>query len=102
MAWAIITIYASKCTQVDPDSYLERHRFIPDGVMEIFRCHPHWGLKNNKQNFVFNASRDWKPMEMFLDVVEDMGVTGKSGNESCSCVQYCLKGKWPGLRKTDQ
>ena len=34
------------------------------------------GLKNNKQNFIFNASRDWKPMEMFLDVVGDMGVTG--------------------------
>src|SRR6218665_3580056 len=48
-------------------------------------CHPHLGLKNNKQNFIFNASRDWKPMEMFLDVVGDMGVTGKSGNESCSC-----------------
>ena len=54
---------------------------------------PHLGLKNNKQNFIFNASRDWKPMEMFLDVVGDMGVTGKSGNESCSCVQYSLKGR---------
>ena len=42
------------------------------------------GLKNNKQYFIFNASRDWKPMEMFLDVVVDMGVTRKSGNESCS------------------
>ena len=40
---------------------------------------PHLGLKNNKQNFIFNASRDWKPMEMFLDVVGDMGVTRKSG-----------------------
>src|SRR6218665_1957036 len=48
------------------------------------------------------ASRDWKPMEMFLDVVGDMGVTGKSGNESCSCVQYSLKGKSPGHGKTDQ
>ena len=35
---------------------------------------PHLGLKNNKQNFIFNASRDWKPMEMFLNVVGDMGV----------------------------
>ena len=34
--------------------------------MEIFRCHPDLGLKDNKENFVFNASRDWKPMEMFL------------------------------------
>ena len=33
------------------------------GVTEIFRCHPHLGLKNNKQNFIFNASRDWKPMK---------------------------------------
>ena len=40
-------------------------------------------------NFIFNASRDWKPMEMFLDVVGDMGVTGKSG----SCAQYSLKGR---------
>src|SRR6218665_1950168 len=39
-----------------------------NGVTEIFRCHPHLGLKNNKQNFIFNASRDWKLMEMFLDV----------------------------------
>jgi len=59
-----------------------------DGVTEIFRCHPHLDLKNNKQNLIFNANRDWKPMEMFLDVVGDMGVTGKSGNESYSCVQY--------------
>ena len=53
-----------------------------EGVTEIFRCHPHLGLENKKQNFIFNSSRDWKPMEMFLDVVGDMGVTGKSGNES--------------------
>jgi len=65
-------------------------------------CHPHLGLKDNKENFVFNASRDWKPMEMFLDVRRYMGVTGKSGNESCSHVEYSLKGRWPGLRKTDQ
>ena len=39
------------------------------------------GLKDTKKNLVFNASRDWKPMEMFLDVRGDMGVTGKSGNE---------------------
>ena len=51
---------------------------------------PHLGLKNNKQNFIFNASRNWKPMEMFLDVIGDMGVTGKSGNESCSCVQLLM------------
>jgi len=51
-----------------------------DGVTEIFRCHPHLGPKNNKQNFIFNASRDWKPMETVLDVGGDMGVTGKSGN----------------------
>ena len=49
------------------------------------------GLEKNKQNFIFNASRDWKPMEMFLDVVGDMGVTEKSGNESCSCVQYSIQ-----------
>ena len=53
-----------------------------DGVTEIFRCLPHLGLENNNQNFIFNASRDWKPMEMFLDVVGDMGVTGKSGKDS--------------------
>ena len=29
-------------------------------------------------------------MEMFLDIGGDMGVTGKSGNESCSCDQYSL------------
>ena len=52
---------------------------------------PHLSLKNNKQNFIFNASRDWKPMEMLLDVLGDIGVTGKSGNESCSCVQDSLK-----------
>ena len=63
---------------------------------------PHFGLKDNKENFVFNASRDWKPMEIILDVGGNMGVTGKSGNESCSCVQYSLKGRWPGLAKTDQ
>ena len=45
----------------------------------------HLGLKNNKQNFIFNASREWRPMEMFLDVGGDMGVTEKSGNASCSC-----------------
>ena len=47
-----------------------------DGVTEIFRCHPHLGLKDNKENFVFNASRDWKPMEMFFDVRRYMEVTG--------------------------
>ena len=40
-------------------------------LREIFRCHPHLGLnalKDNKpkENFVFNASRDWKPMELLL------------------------------------
>jgi len=40
------------------------------------------GLKNNKECFVVNVSRDWKPMEMFLGVRGDMGVTGKSGNKS--------------------
>ena len=44
----------------------------------------------------------WKPMEMFLDVVGDMGVTGKSGNEQYSCVKYSLKERQPGLMKTDQ
>ena len=64
-----------------------------DGVTKIFRGHPHLGLKNNKQNFIFNVSRDWKPMEMFFDAGGNVGVTGKSGNESCSCVQYSLKGR---------
>ena len=50
------------------------------------------GLKDNKENFVFNTSKDWKPMEMFLDV-GDMRVTGKSGNELCIHVQYSLKGR---------
>ena len=59
----------------------------------VFRCHPHLGRKDNNQNFVFNASRDWKPVELFLDVGGDMGVTWKSGNESCSRVQYSLKGR---------
>jgi len=40
-----------------------------DGVTEIFKCHPHLGLKNNKQNFIFNASRDWKPMEMLGEFI---------------------------------
>jgi|SRR6218665_2200733 len=30
MAWAIITIYTSKCAQMDPNSYLKRQDFIPD------------------------------------------------------------------------
>jgi len=30
MAWAIITIYISKCAQMDPNSYLKRNFFIPD------------------------------------------------------------------------
>jgi len=51
------------------------------------------GLKDNKENFVFNTSKDWKPMEMFLDVRRYMGVTGKSGNESRSRVEYSLKGR---------
>ena len=47
----------------------------------------HLGLKDNKEKFVFNASRDWKPIEMFLDVRRYMGVTWKSGNESRSRVE---------------
>jgi len=47
---------------------------------------PHLGLKDNKVNFLFNASKDWKPMEMFFDVGGDMAVTEKSGNESRSRV----------------
>jgi len=43
---------------------------------QIFRCHPHLGLKDNKENFVFNVSIDWKPVEMFLNVKRYMGVTG--------------------------
>jgi len=54
---------------------------------------PPFGLKDNKQNFLFNVSGDWKPMEMFLDVGGDMRVTGKSGNELCIHVQYSLKGR---------
>ena len=46
------------------------------------------GLKDYKENFVFNASRDWKPVEMCLDVRR---VMGKSGNESCSRIEYNLK-----------
>ena len=42
------------------------------------------GLKDNKETFVFNVSRDWKPMEMFRDVRRYRGGTGKSGNESRS------------------
>jgi len=44
-----------------------------DGIAEIFRCHSQLGLNDNKENFVFNASRDWKPM--FLDVRGAMGGT---------------------------
>ena len=51
------------------------------------------GFMDNKENFIFNASRDWKPMEMFLDVRRDMGITRKSGNESRSRVEYSLKGR---------
>ena len=47
---------------------------------------PHLGLKGNKENFVFNASRDWRPMEMSFNVGGDMRVREKSGNESCSRV----------------
>ena len=32
--------------------------------------------------FAFNASRDWMPMEMFLDVRGDKGITGMFGNKS--------------------
>src|SRR6218665_1636116 len=84
-------------------SRLSRERIEDEGMRQrsevgwrqgdIYRCHPHLGLENNKQNFIFNSSRDWKPIDMFLDVGGDMGVTGKSGNESCSCVQYSLKGR---------
>jgi len=61
--------------------------------MEIFRCYPHLGLRDNKENFILNASRDWKPMEMFLDVRGVMGVTGKSGNESHIRIENSLKGR---------
>ena len=64
-----------------------------DGVMEIFRCHPYLGIKDYKENFVLNTSRNWKPMEMFLDVVGDMGVKRKFGNESRIRVQHSLKGR---------
>jgi len=30
MAWAIITIYISKCAQMDPNSYLKRQNSIPE------------------------------------------------------------------------
>src|SRR6218665_2924221 len=62
-----------------------------DCVTEIFRCHPHLGLENNKQNFIFNASRDWKPMEMFLDVVGDMGVTGSTWQECHALFQLLFQ-----------
>jgi len=29
MTWAIITIYTSKCVQMDPNTYLKRQNFIP-------------------------------------------------------------------------
>jgi len=35
MAWAIITIYTSKCAQMDPNSYLKRQNFIPDAKSVI-------------------------------------------------------------------
>ena len=37
------------------------------------------GLKNNKKYmyFAFNARRDWKPMEMLLDVIGDVGIAGE-------------------------
>src|SRR6218665_1858291 len=64
-----------------------------DGVTKIFSCHPHLGLKNNKQNFIFNASRDWKPMEMFLDVVGDMGVVTLVGMhvKTSLCVRISVR-----------
>ena len=52
----------------------------------------HLGLKDNKENFVFHAIRDWKSMEMFLDVRRDMGVTGKSGNESRTAINRLTHG----------
>jgi len=30
MAWVIITIYTSKCAQIDPNSYLKRKNSIPE------------------------------------------------------------------------
>ena len=57
---------------------------------------PHLAFKDNKEKFALNASRDCKPMEMFLDVRRYTGVTGKSGNESRSLVEYSLTGEIAG------
>ena len=49
----------------------EETRQRSDGVTKIFRHYPHSGLKDNTEYFVFNASRDWKTIVMFLDVRGD-------------------------------
>ena len=53
----------------------------------------HLGLENNEHNFIFNASRDWKPMEMFLDVVGDMGVVTLVGMhvKTSLCVRISVR-----------
>jgi len=35
MAWAIITIYTSKCAQTDPQQLLKTSNFIPDAKSVI-------------------------------------------------------------------
>ena len=39
MAWAIITIYTSKCMQMDPQQLPKTSHFIPDAKSEICQ-HP--------------------------------------------------------------
>ena len=56
----VILVQGTKSSRLSRD---RRGRWDKAGVgsqtaSEIFRCHPHLGLKQNKENFVFNTSRD--------------------------------------------
>ena len=55
--------------------------------MEIFRCYPIWALRTIRRTLYSMRVE----IGDVLDVRGDMGVTGKSGNESRSRVQYSLK-----------
>jgi len=79
MAWAIITIYTSKCAQMDPNRYLKRQNSIPEAksvtskkpkvkgktqallslCQQGLRHHPYyvhyWGRVSNFDNFAYGC-----------------------------------------------
>jgi len=66
----VVLVRGTKSSRLSRERRGQRNEAeVGSRMTEIFRCHPHLGLKNNKQNFIFNAS--WKPMEMFLDIGGD-------------------------------